>query len=70
MGAPHDLRAANVVGLKNKKLSRNPAQHSTFRFRENFVLYGALVANVGIAIAKFVAAGITGSLAMLTEGVH
>ncbi|PZP90347.1 MAG: cation transporter, partial [Variovorax paradoxus] len=31
------------------------------RFRENIVLYGALLANVGIAIAKFVAAAISGS---------
>jgi cation diffusion facilitator family transporter len=36
----------------------------------DLVLYGALAANVGIAIAKFVAAGITGSSSMLTEGVH
>jgi cation diffusion facilitator family transporter len=34
------------------------------------VLFAALAANLGIAVAKFVAAGITGSAAMLTEGFH
>ncbi|MBB4085191.1 cation diffusion facilitator family transporter [Sphingomonas carotinifaciens] len=42
----------------------------TARIRENIVLFGALAANLGIGIAKFVAAGITGSSSMLTEGVH
>jgi cation diffusion facilitator family transporter len=39
-------------------------------FKDNIVLYGALCANLGIAVAKFVAAAITGSSSMLTEGVH
>src|SRR6201995_4648329 len=36
----------------------------------NRTLIIALAANMGIAISKFVAAAITGSSAMLTEGVH
>jgi cation diffusion facilitator family transporter len=36
----------------------------------NKTLWVAFAANMGVAVAKFVAAAITGSSAMLTEGVH
>jgi cation diffusion facilitator family transporter len=36
----------------------------------NLVVLAALTANLGIAVAKFIAAGISGSSSMLTEGFH
>ncbi len=38
--------------------------------QRNLVVWAALLANLGIGMAKFVAAAITGSTAMLTEGIH
>jgi cation diffusion facilitator family transporter len=36
----------------------------------NLVIFAALAANLGIAVAKFIASAITGSSSMLTEGFH
>jgi len=33
-------------------------------------IYGALIANIAIAVVKFVAASVTGSSAMVSEGIH
>src|SRR5512140_817202 len=33
-------------------------------------VYGAMGANVAIAVTKFIVAGVTGSSAMLSEGIH
>ncbi len=34
------------------------------------IIYGALAANSAIAVTKFIVAGITGSSAMISEGIH
>ena len=51
-------------------MSRTMADSLLARVRDNIVLFGALAANLGIGVAKFVAAGITGSSSMMSEGFH
>jgi cation diffusion facilitator family transporter len=43
---------------------------NTPRQNSQKVIYAAIVANLGIATAKFIVAGITGSAAMVAEGIH
>ena len=38
--------------------------------KSKVAIYGAIAANVAIAVTKFVVAGITGSSAMFSEGIH
>ncbi|MFL6849762.1 MAG: cation diffusion facilitator family transporter [Sphingomicrobium sp.] len=52
--------------LRPRQLRRRLSAHTT----STRTLVIALLANLGIAVSKFVAAAITGSSAMLTEGVH
>ena len=38
--------------------------------QSNLAVYAAIASNLAIAVTKFVVAGITGSSAMLSEGIH
>jgi len=50
--------------------SKAAAEDEAPRSSSQKVIYAAIVANLGIATAKFIVAGITGSAAMVAEGIH
>jgi len=50
--------------------SKAAAEGEAPRSSSQKVIYAAIVANLGIATAKFIVAGITGSAAMVAEGIH
>jgi len=50
--------------------NKNAAATSSATPDSRKVIYAAIVANLGIAIAKFIVAALTGSAAMLAEGIH
>lgn len=55
------LRSTHPYGRKDEQMSAEGGTKA---------IVAALLANTGIAISKFIAAGITGSASMLAEGVH
>jgi cation diffusion facilitator family transporter len=67
-------KSVTCVPLPTKVLKRtdstDPGRYGALVTESRLVVYGAIAANLAIAVTKFVAAAVTGSSAMLSEGIH
>jgi cation diffusion facilitator family transporter len=70
----HAAQPGRSIGYRNASGESHPiatgAVPNRQRSASSLAIYGAIAANVAIAVTKFVVAGITGSSAMLSEGIH
>ncbi|TWI70166.1 cation diffusion facilitator family transporter [Pseudoduganella lurida] len=67
---PADLPAARQAPSSPAAAGTTPAADDAAPSDSRKVIYAAIAANLGIAISKFVVAAVTGSAAMLAEGIH
>lgn len=65
---PHER--GNHAGVAMDRPDAGAAVEPASRQGSQKVIYAAIAANLGIAAAKFIVAGITGSAAMVAEGIH
>ncbi|GGY86166.1 cation transporter [Pseudoduganella plicata] len=59
-----------ATGTPSRRASEDANAGQAQRSGSQKVIYAAIVANLGIAAAKFAVAAITGSAAMVAEGIH
>jgi cation diffusion facilitator family transporter len=61
---------ANARQLSLPDISQNPTRQRAPHAQVSIVVWGALAANLAISAAKYFAAGVTGSSALLSEAIH
>src|SRR3569832_45416 len=74
--ASGSTRASCGLSTRSRSSSRptngraSPGARCAMAGESRLPVYGAMAANIAIAVTKFIVAGITGSSSMLSEGIH